>query len=231
MTPILHPSAARPRVPDWIRTVIPPSGWTNVFTLVPSNDYLYGTETLFGDWQGRTLLLAKDGAPTRVIRTLRDRGESRPWRHAQRELGDPGGWKTNEWLARAASSVPGGMLYGSATGNLLCDDPTWSRSLPGFFSDPLHGYLKSVLGWVLDSMQNVRSIACLGEHAWFLAATVLGRPDMARTFGQCRDSNSAIVATRGSKTIAAHALYHPAARVADESKRGGWLALASAATR
>jgi hypothetical protein len=121
----------RPPVPSWIRVYPPAGGWTNVFALVPSNEHLYGTETLFGDWDGRTLLLGKDGAPTPVIRALRDRGESRPWRHAQRERNDPGGYRTNERLASIATSLPGGKLYGSATANLLYDDPRWSRSLPG----------------------------------------------------------------------------------------------------
>jgi hypothetical protein len=74
----------RPEVPDWVRAYVPPTGWTNVFSLVPSNDHLYATETLFGDWSGRTLLLAKDAAPTQIIRALRDKGEpslaSRPAR-------------------------------------------------------------------------------------------------------------------------------------------------------
>jgi hypothetical protein len=80
----------RPPVPNWIRKFSYP-GWTNVFQLVPKNESLYGTETLFGDWDARILLLAKDGAPTPVIRALRDKGEPRPWRHAQREMGDRGG--------------------------------------------------------------------------------------------------------------------------------------------
>ena len=36
----------RSELPDWIRTYPPPAGWTNVFALVPSNQHLYGTETL-----------------------------------------------------------------------------------------------------------------------------------------------------------------------------------------
>jgi len=137
----------RPHVPDWIREFSYP-GWTNVFQLVPKNESLYGTETLFGDWDASILLLAKDGAPTGVIRALRDKGESRPWRHAQREMGDRGGLRTNERISDFAAMIPGEKLYGSATANLLYDDPRWSRSLPGFYDGPLNVFLQRVLCWV-----------------------------------------------------------------------------------
>ncbi len=218
----------RPQVPDWIRTFAPPTGWTNVFGLVPSNDHLYGTETLFGDWGGETLLLAKDGAPTPVIRALRDRGDPRPWRHAQRELRDPGGWKTNESLSAAAAVLPGGKLYGSATANLLYDDPRWSRSLPGFYTPgPLQEYLKEVLLWVLDSMPNIERVVCLGQEAWFLTHQALGVTDVARRFASHRDSFQTSGGCIREKRITTVALFHPAARVSDASKRAGWLGMLS----
>src|SRR5882724_518998 len=83
----------RPRIPDWIREFSYP-GWTNVFQLVPTNDHLYATETLFGDWASRVLLLVKDACPAPAIPGASD------WRHAQRELGDKQGWRTNERLHR-----------------------------------------------------------------------------------------------------------------------------------
>lgn len=215
----------KPQVPVWISGYTPPSGWTNVFQLVPSNRNLYGTETLFGDWSGRTLLLAKDGAPTHVIRGLRDKGESQPWRHAQRCLGDDGGWRTNETLERMAASIPGGKLYGSATANLLYDDPRWSRALPGFFAGSLHEYLKRVLAWVLDSMPNLEQVACLGNEAWFLTCSVLGNPGAAKGFARFRDAQQQVIGEHGGKIIAAHALYHPAAIVSSQKKMAGWMAL------
>ncbi len=217
---------ARPSVPDWIRKYVPPQGWTNVFTLVPANEHLFGTETLLGDWDGRTLLLAKDGAPTGVIRALRDKGEPRPWRHAQRELGDVGGYKTNEYIAAAAIRLRGGVLYGSATANLLFDDPRWSRSLPGFYTGPLHEYLKRVLAWVIASMANLERIACLGQEAWHLTATVLGQHDAARQFARFRDGGEPLFSEASGKRLRAFALYHPAARVSSDAKSAGWRALA-----
>lgn len=216
-----------PNIPSWIRVFTPPPGWTNVFELVPNNKHLYGTETLFGDWDGETLLLAKDGAPTPVIRALRDKGEPRPWRHAQRALGDPGGYKTNERLAQLATLIPGKKIYGSATANLLYDDPRWSRALPGFYSGPLHDYLRKTLEWVLETMLNVRRIACLGNEAWFLTCTVLGSASAARRFAEFRDSAKPIRTSFRGKPLTAHALYHPAARVSNESTHRGWAAMAA----
>lgn len=220
----------RPHIPDWIRCYKPPLGWTNVFDLVPSNQSLYGTETLFGDWAGETLLLAKDGAPTGVIRDLRDRGDPQPWRHAQRELGDRGGFRTNERLVALAADLPGGKLYGSATANLLFDDPGWSRSLGGFFEPPLHDYFKRVLAWVLGSMPNIRRVACLGNEAWFLTCHTIGARDASRQYSYHRDQCQPVRGAIGTKPVIAHALYHPAARVSHNSKIDGWRRMASGAS-
>lgn len=217
----------RPTVPDWIRNHPAPKGWTNVFTLVKSNEHLYGTETLFGDWGGQTLLLAKDGAPTPVIRSLLAKGDPRPWRHAQRQLGDCGGWRTNERLSRLAETVPGGKLYGSATANLLYDDPRWSRALPGFYSGPLHEYLRRVLQWVLESMPAVERVACLGAEAWFLTCTTLNQALAARRFSEYRAARKPVLGKVRGREISTFALYHPAARVSDDTMGQGWDSLAT----
>jgi len=216
----------RSRVPGWIRNFSHP-GWTNVFQLVPENQHLYGTETLFGDWNSRVLLLAKDGSPTGVIRALRDKGESRPWRHAQRELGDTGGWRTNERLSNFASMIPGGKLYGSATANMLYDDPRWSRSLPGFYDGPLNAFLQRVLCWVAESMPNVERVVCLGAESWFLTCLTMGNFAAASNFQQYRDSRQAFDGRIGKKRIRASPLYHPAARVSTDLMENGWRAFAT----
>jgi hypothetical protein len=196
--------------------------------LVPSNDHLYGTETLFGDWAGKTLLLAKDGAPTPVIKAIRDKGEARPWRHAQRELGDSGGWKSNDRIVAASEGLAGGKLYGSATANLLYDDPAWSRSLRGFYKGPVHEYLVRVLAWVIGSMPNIRCIACLGQEAWFLSNIAIGQHAAARHFAEHRDLCRSTSGTCSGKTVLAFALYHPAARVSNESQQKPWDAMRKA---
>jgi hypothetical protein len=217
-------------IPNWIRG-FRYSGWTNVFQLIPNNKHLYGTETLFGDWNSRVLLLAKDGAPTEVIRALRDKGESRPWRHAQRELGDPGGWRTNERLSSFASMIPETKLYGSATANMLYDDPRWSRSLPGFYDGPLNQFLQRVLIWVAESMPNLEHIGCLGNESWFLTCLTMGNFGAASNFQEYRDKRKPFEGRIGKKGLHAVPLYHPGARVSTTSMEHGWGAFAALTLR
>jgi hypothetical protein len=209
----------RPHVPDCIRRFSYP-GWINVFQLVPTNDHLYATETLFGDWDSRVLLLAKDACPTRAIQGSSDR------RHAQRELGDKQGWKTNDRL-RLPLLPEKEFLYGSAAANMLCDDPRWSRSLPGFFAGDLHEFLKCVLSWVVDSMPRLEWVACLGTEAWFLTCVAIGDSASATRFKECRDSYKPVIGVVGRKRIRAFPLYHPAARVKIHLMESGWLAFAA----
>jgi hypothetical protein len=219
-----------PPVPEWVRQFSYP-GWTNVFQLVPNNESLY-PEALrpdwklqFNDWNGRVLLLAKDGCPTRVIEESRDKGELQPWRYSQQELGDEGGWRTNNRLYRFASSVPGGKLYGSAAANMLYDNPGWSRALPSFFVGPLHDFLKCVLVWVLESMPQVEWVACLGEEAWFLTCSTIGNPTAARKFKHYRDSFQPVVGTVGKKIVSAFPFHHPS-RVSNDAGEKEWRAFA-----
>lgn len=190
----------KPFTPNWIREFSYPN-WTNVFQLVPNNHSLYPIalrsdwKTEFNDWNGRILLLAKDGCPTRVIRDRVLRGETKPWRLGQRELGDEMGWKTNEQLFRLASMIPGGKLYGSAAANMLYDDDRSSRSLPGLYDGTLHDYLRQVLLWVIESMPHVKWIACLGFEAWFLSCVTIGKASVAPVFKEFRDSGTSLAGT------------------------------------
>ncbi len=221
----------QPNVPDWIRNFSYPN-WTNVFQLVPNTKNLYPEalrpewKAQFNDWNARILLLAKDGCPTRVIREGRDNGESQPWRYAQQELGDEGGWRTNNRLYRFASTVPGGKLYGSAAANMLYDHPGWSRSLPGFFGGPLHDFLKGVLSWVLESMPRVEWVASLGEEAWFLTCLTIGNPAASGEFRQHRDTFKPVVGAVGRKSVSAFPLHHPS-RVGNDVAEKEWRAFAA----
>lgn len=216
-----------PPIPSWIREYKPPTGWTNIFHLFPSASNLYATETLFGDWNGTTLLLAKDAAPTGIFKALHDKGDPQPWRHAQRERGDVGGTRTNERLRKLVAGLQGGMLYGSSTANLTYDDPRWSRSLPGFYHNPLHDHLQRTLGWVIGSMPQLERVICLGAEAWFLTATMLGSRDASRKFAVYRDAGATITGTSQGKHLVAHAVYHPAARVSNVAMSASWKALNS----
>lgn len=202
------------------------AGYTNVFSFLPDCPRFYATETLFGDWGAPVLLLAKDAAPTRVIRELAKTEGNGAWRHAERRRDDAGGYRTNERLVEVSKSLPGSKLYGSALANLLCDDPRWSRALPGFFSGPLHDYLADVLRWVIHSMPNLHAIACIGEHAWFLTAQVLGQSTVARQAARYRDAERFITGHAGARTIFATSHFHPA-RGSRSQWSLGWARLAT----
>lgn len=212
-----------PDIPERFRRFAHP-GYTNVFSFLPSCPRFYATETLFGDWNACTLLLAKDAAPTSVIRTLAEREGQAAWRHAERTKGDQGGWRTNERLAELSAMLPGAKLYGSATANMLCDTPGWSRSLPGFRSGPLHNYLVDVLRWVISNMPNLRGIACIGQDAWFLTSVVLGKPEVSREGRAYRDNERVLVGKAAGRSIGATCHFHPS-RGSRAQWQLGWSAM------
>jgi hypothetical protein len=216
-----------PSIPAWIKRFKHP-GYTNAFEFLPDNcPRFFATETLFGDWDAPVLLLAKDTAPTQVMCDRVKVEGTDGWRHSQRARGDRGGYQTNERLLTMARQVPCAKLYGSATANMLYDDPGWSRSLPDFHSGPLHEYLVDVLRWVVGNMPELRVVACLGREAWYLTAVVLGRSDIACEAG-CRDKERMIDGVVNDRTIMASAHYHPA-RASLEQRRLGWSQVVSTA--
>ena|SRR2546428_4948874 len=211
----------RPSIPDWIRD-FRCQGWTNVFDRLPAENHLYGTETLFGNWNGRVLLLAKDWGPTCWLDDGIRAGEHRPWCHNPEMV-------TNKKLFRFAQMIPGEKLYGSATANMLLDIPGSSRKLRGFYDDPLQTFLRRVLEWVLESMPQVKWVACLGEEAWFLSCMTLQNSIAANQFKEHRDRQRPINGTVGEKHIRAFPLYHPAALGnAINEMETGWRAFAAA---
>lgn len=213
-----------PEIPNRFRTFQYP-GYTNVFSLLPDCPRFYATETLFGDWDAATLLLAKDAAPTSAIIDLAVNEGQTAWRHSERAKGDTGGWRTNERLVELASCLPSSKLYGSATANLLCDKPGWSRSLPGFRSGPVHNYLCDALDWVIGNMPNLKAIACIGQEAWFLTSVVLGRSEVSRQGRTHRDKEQLIIGDVKGRSIAATCHFHPS-RGSRTQWQLGWAALA-----
>jgi hypothetical protein len=94
---VIHPSSvghsvqvskSTPLLSDWIRHA-KVAGYVTAHELLPTETALFGTETLYGDWSGQTLLLAKDFAPSIFVRE----------RIAQ---GDGGPTDTNQGCARTA---------------------------------------------------------------------------------------------------------------------------------
>jgi len=213
-----------PEIPERIQSFTYP-GYTNVFQLLPGCPRLYCTETLLGDWNGATLLLAKDAAPTSLIRARAKREGVGAWRHSDRSRGDRGGCRTNEQVKRFASKLPDTQLYGSATANMLCDKQGMSRSLPGLRSGPLHDYLAGVLSWVFNNMPNLRAVACLGQDAWYLAMCAFDQIDAAQRGCEYRDSERLFLADHQGRNFAVSCHFHPAARVNREQAEKGWSTL------
>jgi len=208
-----------PPVPRWIRKFPADKidGWTNKFSLMPRDPNLYSEslradwKTQFDDWSGRILLLSKDPCPTEKVEEIVNKGVSFLHR-AQSDLGDEKGVGTNNKLYAFASVIPGGKLFGSACANMLCDKSGYRRDIfREFCQEPLHGYFKDVLTWVVETMPNVNWIACLGKEAWFLTCATMGDLSAAAQFAQYRNSYEPKSGVIARKNISAFPLFHPAA--------------------
>jgi hypothetical protein len=213
----------RSAIPSWIRDYSH-KNWTNVFKYLETEEHLYGTETLFGNWSSRVLLLAKDWGPTSELLRALKAGDLPAWRHAETGKGS----RTNNRL-KSLVTILGKeeLLYGSATANMLYDDSRWSRSLPGFYSGPLNQFLQRVLLWVTESMPNLKCIGCLGAQSWFLTCLTMGNFVRASNFQEYRDMKQPFEGRIGGKKLHAFPLYHPAARVSTDSMERGWEAFAT----
>jgi hypothetical protein len=206
--------------------------WTNAFDFLPPNcPRFYPTETLFGDWHSSVLLLAKDAAPSCVMRKAFANEGIDGWRHAQKGR-DRAGYRTNERLVDLVRThkLPT-PLYGSAAAHMLYDDPRFSRNLRGFYEGALHDHLADVLRWVIGRMPNIRTIGCLGVEAWYLTSVVLEHPctptTAAKNAAKHRDAESIITGYVNDREISASCHFHPSARVSKEQLNAGWSGLAA----
>lgn len=151
-----------PPLPDWIRSARVP-GYITAHVRLPGVTRLFGTETLYGDWDGQVLLLAKDFAASRVLEERLARGEPDPYRH-----GTDSESLTNRRPKRflpllGCGSGSEGFLYGSALANLLREDGEMSGSLPNRREALPYGM--AVLTFVVSHMPNLRVILCMGWEA------------------------------------------------------------------
>lgn len=184
-------------------------GYATAHELCPGEPRLYGTESLYGDWNGRVLLLAKDFAPSRLLRCRIRAGVHRPYRH-EPEM------RTNKTLIRLAGPHEHmGLLYGSALANLLRDDGQLSGSLPN--REQALAYGTEVLRYfVIENMPRLESIVCMGAEAWKCASRATG---VAGDWQEYRDSGK-----RLGKLVA---VFHPAARVAKARMEAPWTLLSA----
>lgn len=213
MAPVVQPMPLTPPLPAWI-TDAHVNGYVNAHQELPGETRLYGTESLYGDWNGRVLLIAKDFAPSKVLRTRLAKGDARPYRH------EPG-LRTNVRLERmtgrlrtGAEPENCGLLYGSALANLLRDDGIWSGTLPNRGEAMAYGV--EVLRFTRGSMPNLDTIVCMGEEAWEVTATVLG---ITTTRAAARDGGGTVQV--GGVTVVA--VPHPAARISNVAHERAWV--------
>lgn len=199
-----------PPLPDWIRKERVP-GYTNALGVLCDESRLYGTESLFGDWNGRVLLLAKDFAPSSYL--CGRMTEERPYSH------DPS-FRTNiqlvkrvQRLTTGTSPETCGVLYGSALACLMRNDGERSGALPN--REQAIAFGARVLRFVLDHMSRLQVVVCMGDEAWEVSRQAAG---FSGEWQHYRDKRTPVFAT-GLVYVAA---YHPAARVSRAQADGPW---------
>lgn len=201
-----------PPIPTDIREHCEP-GYVNVYSLCPDETRLFGTEDLYGDWNGDVLLLAKDFACSRFVFERMERGDARPFGH------DPS-LRTNVLLRGFADPLRNGptpatcgVLYGSALACLLRDDGQMSGLLPSRAGALRFG--SRVLRFVIENMPRLRVVICLGSEAWDCAMLALCREVK---WAVARDSCEPV----DHSDLRVIAAYHPAARITHESAGRPW---------
>jgi hypothetical protein len=187
-------------------------GYVNALTRLPSETRLFGTESLYGDWNGRCLLLAKDFTCASQLEAQIAHWP-RGYSHNPRMI-------TNERLRRLADplrtgehATSCGLLYGSALGPLCRADKRMSGALPNRAKALSFG--EAIVRFTLSRMPNLRVVVCLGREAWECVASVTQIQDQ---WARARDAST--IHLRDG--IAICAAYHPAARVSAGSMRGPW---------
>ncbi len=221
----------KPTLPGWIENEVP--GYVNGHAecrraglLVP--DRVYATESLYGNWGGGILLLAKDLGESEILTDRIARGDKDPYRHLE-------GMRTNEKLVEIVSTVEQqtgvemnriGLLYGSALANLWRDSGPRTGPPPNKAQALTHG--AAVLQFVIANMPNLRWIVCMSDVAWQCAAMVMEETAVQLTVARReyvahRDNAQPKKAQTGIELVAT---LHPAAIVSLETALPPWTALA-----
>ena len=169
---------ATPDVPDAVRRLAFP-GYVNVFSMGLGNRNLWGTESLFGDWSGHTLLLAQDFYPALWVANRARNGHPAPYSHNPEA-------RTNRRLQRFlvelgvldadAGNLDCGFLYASAC-FLLKDDPDVSAPLRDLTR--VLGASRPAVTFTIDHMPNLRRVIALGR----VAGLALGGAELSRHLG------------------------------------------------
>lgn len=169
----------RPAVQEWMRAPI--KGYRSVYEseFCPQETRIFGTESLYCNWNGRLLILAQDFSHDECIRERLRAGEQRPYRH------DPCN-RTNIQLRKLVedSGLDGDVLYGSAMGGMLKIGDGLGSKLPNLKG--ARAYASRLLEFVVEAMPNICAIACLGTFAWEVACNRIAGLSSISAATKCR---------------------------------------------
>lgn len=172
-----------PSLPEWLRSTRV-DGYRNVYELLPSESKLFGTESLFGDWNSRILVLAKDFYPSTYVQQ-RLRTPDIAHRHNPKA-------PTNKRLIRyvgdlreSTDPTTCGILYGSALASLLRDDGKKSGKLPNLESAMDFG--AKAVRFAVDHMPRLGFIVAMGQEAWLATQRIFGHGESWPYAQECID--------------------------------------------
>ncbi len=148
-----------PPIPEWMRNTRI-EGYTNIYEMLPKESRIYGTESLFGDWSGRVLVLAQDFAPIDFVNARIAAGEEEPYRHNQNLQTNNRLFKQTALIRSSDRPRTCGVLYGSALAGLCKRDNAFRSPLPNRRVAIEYG--AKVLKYVVSNMPNLRVIVGLG---------------------------------------------------------------------
>lgn len=205
-----------PPLPNWIREEHV-EGYVNVYQLCPEETRLYGTESLYGDWEGRVLALAQDFYPSSYVEERIAQGHARPYSHNDRAPTNRRLVTQTTALTRSDQPEHCGILYGSALACQLRADGKKRGALPNRREAMRFG--RRSLEFVLGEMPNVRAVVCLGKPAWQMTAASLCIEADRRRRLELADPHR----LNGLSVFAAH---HPVSSVTNAEKQRVWEAVA-----
>lgn len=169
----LHPMRATPTpLPEWLTSYRQPP-YRNIYEICPQERFVFGTESLYGDWDAELLILAQDVGPADEFEKLRDAGHPHPFAHREFRPGFPrydpaagmGGAGTNKTIFRLAEHVSCTKLYGSALIGMCRPGADYHGTLPR--PTLVRDFCVRVLRWAIDPerMPKLRAVICLGNLA------------------------------------------------------------------
>lgn len=196
------PTFKTPDVPHWIQAI---EHWDykNIYSYGLGNKNLWGTETLFGDWDGEFLLVAQDFCPTSYI-DARLHSEPHPYHHNPDAPTNKNLLKTFSYFGRLlpdTSSIDRNALYVSAC-FLLRADGKKRGALRHKHS--VLGVSAPVLRFTVEHMPHLKVVVGMGR----VAAEALG-------LSKTREA----IESRGLRCVRVD---HPANAVSDEMRFAQW---------